>query len=361
MAGRHSARWLVPSWLLSLLVHGCLLLALAYTLHRPGSGRGLGIGDGEYVLQFSASSFLLGAPGDGSGLPPGEPEGGSGGQTQGEQASDADGREERAPLKSKFDERELKVDDQPPVALSLPDGAGPGTAPTAAPRAAALSALGGQSGGGTGISGRPGSGGVNGTGLGTGGGGGGRGGNGGGGGTSFFGARANGKRFVYVLDASGSMYEHSAIRVAKAELLASLAQLDIDQQFQVLFYNDRQFPMVAAGGKAQLFQASDINRNLASQFVTGILPDGGTRHMPAILEALNYAPDVIFFLTDAGLPGLYDKELDQIKRRNGGHTQIHAIEFGKFEQLKTDNFLKKLARQNGGTYVYRDITEFEKK
>jgi Ca-activated chloride channel family protein len=186
-------------------------------------------------------------------------------------------------------------------------------------------------------------------------------GQGGSGGTTFFGQKARGERFVYVLDASGSMYDYNAIGVAKAELLASLAQLVPAQQFQVIFYSEQVYPMIDPGGRAQMFTGTDANRTKASQFVRSIQPLEGTRHREALLEALNYSPDVIFFLTDAGEPRLDASDLDRIRRRNGGKCQIHSIEFGKGAALDIgNNFLKKLSRENGGGYSYRDITQFQK-
>ncbi|MGE5193829.1 MAG: hypothetical protein ACM3U2_15135, partial [Deltaproteobacteria bacterium] len=81
----------------------------------------------------------------------------------------------------------------------------------------------------------------------------------------------------------------------------------------------------------------------------------------ALLLALSYSPEVIFFLTDAGEPVLYPGDLEKIKKRNNGRSRIFSIEFGKGANLKTDNFLKKLARENGGAHAYRDVQEFRKK
>jgi hypothetical protein len=156
------------------------------------------------------------------------------------------------------------------------------------------------------------------------------------------------------------MYDYNAIAVAKAELLSSLEQLDATQQFQIIFYNEKCHPMRGVDGKEQVFWGSDTNRTLASQFIRNIHPDGGTRHVDALLAALAYTPEVIFFLTDAGEPILYPGDLEKIKKRNNGRSRIFTIEFGKGANLKADNFLKKLARENGGAHAYRDVQEFRK-
>lgn len=321
---RRLSAWSIPSWLLSLGLHAGFLLLLTFGLRERAPLGNPDAIEREVGIYFQNSE-------NGTGDFPAD------GFDRAATVVDSD-------LEPADAEESLSLDSTPPVPLELPTAGtpmiGPGVAAadddsaetaqpaakTGRPRAAE-----GQAGGSGG--GRP-------------------------GGTTFFGAKAEGGRFVYVLDASGSMLEHNAIRFAKSELLASLLQLEATQQFQIVFYNERNFPMVSAGGKAQLFWGTDVNRHLAKQFVSGVGPDGGTRHLPAILEALNYVPDVIFFLTDAGEPRLEAVDLDKIKRRNNGRTRIHVIEFGTGPPLKIDNFLQKLARQNGGSHVYRDVTQF---
>ncbi len=176
--------------------------------------------------------------------------------------------------------------------------------------------------------------------------------------TTFFDIAAKGNRFVYVLDRSGSMYDHGAIRVAKEELVVSLAALEQTQQFQVLFYNQGLLELTGSGDRPQMQWATDINRTLARQFISSVQPDGGTDHMPALKKALRYQPEHLFFLTDADQPALSARELNEIKTANNGRTAIHCVEFGKGPEIAADNFLKKLARENGGTYRYRDVTKF---
>jgi len=175
---------------------------------------------------------------------------------------------------------------------------------------------------------------------------------------SFLGVQAEGKTFVYVLDNSGSMSSYGAIQVAKTELLASLQNLHVEQKFQIIFYNTVAKEMTNRSRLPELFWATSRNRNYASQFIRGILPEGGTDHMPALRKALALNPDIIFFLTDADQPQLNAGQLNEIHRKCGGVTSIHCIEFGKGQEIIADNFLKRLARQNGGTYSYRDVTKF---
>ena len=177
--------------------------------------------------------------------------------------------------------------------------------------------------------------------------------------TTFFNIKDKGQRFVYVMDRSGSMSNHGAIRVAKAELVNSLEGLDATQQFQIIFYSNNHSTFQQSDGR-KMHWATDINRTMARQFITGVPTDGGTSHLPALKKALSFEPDVVYFLTDADEPQLTAKELDSVSRANRGGARIHCIEFGSGPKLKVsvENFLEKLSRFNDGTYHYRDVTKF---
>ncbi len=178
--------------------------------------------------------------------------------------------------------------------------------------------------------------------------------------TKFFNIREKGLRFVYVVDRSVSMTSHNAIRVAKAELMSSLQSLSADQQFQIIFYNISPTVM-HLGGDSQdtMYWASDVNRTLARQFISGITAELGTDHLPALRKALELKPDVVFFLTDAGQPALDSADRAKIRTLNAGRARIHCIEFGMGAELADErSFMEKLASENGGRYIYRDISEF---
>lgn len=183
-----------------------------------------------------------------------------------------------------------------------------------------------------------------------------RGGTDGGTSTEVFGITGVGTKFVYVFDRSGSMtnYEGRPLRAAKMELNRSLEDLDSVHQFQIIFYNERPSIFRPNPRKAELMWGETENKLLARQFVDRIKASGGTQHLEALQLALGMTPDVIFFLTDADQPKLTFGELQQVRRWNRG-TTIHAIEFGAGPQLGGDNFLMKLARQNGGQHAYVDV------
>ena len=173
-----------------------------------------------------------------------------------------------------------------------------------------------------------------------------------------FGVEGTGYKFVYVFDRSTSMggSGRNALMVAKSELMASLESLQETHQFQIIFYNDQQLEFNPSGQRGRLAFATERNRQRARQFIGGVVDAGSTEHEAALKLAIKYRPDVIFFLTDAAVPRLDADQLRTINRWASGIT-INAIEFGRGPKQEGDNFLTRLARQNGGQYDYHDITK----
>lgn len=176
--------------------------------------------------------------------------------------------------------------------------------------------------------------------------------------TSVFGLEGEGYKFVYVFDRSGSMggSGRSALSAARAELKASLESLGPTHQFQIIFYNDRPLVFALAGEEGRLVFGDEPNKAQAHRFIDHVTADGATDHLPALWMALELRPDVIFFLTDADEPSLSNAQLKKIVERNNGRTSINAIEFGLGPPLGRENFLMRLARENGGGHAYVDVT-----
>ena len=176
--------------------------------------------------------------------------------------------------------------------------------------------------------------------------------------TGIFGALGEGRKFAYVFDRSGSMDGHAGapLSAAKRELIASLNDLGQTQQFQIIFYNEQPRIFNPSGISGRLVFGTDQNKYLAQKFVGSITAFGNTRHEEALALALRMSPDVVFFLTDADEPRMTAAELARIARLNPGAT-INTIEFGYGTPLDRDNFLVKLAQQNGGTHVYVDVSK----
>lgn len=178
--------------------------------------------------------------------------------------------------------------------------------------------------------------------------------------TSLFGVQDAGRKFVYVLDRSHSMDDSSAMRRAKAELMASLENLDATQQFQVIFYNNEPLLLTSPNSESGMFRGIDTHRVDVERQLGAIRADGGTTHLNALEMALGFNADVIFFLTDADVPGISLRELEEIGRRNENGARIHCIEFGEGPNTplpgEPRNFLQQLSDESGGEYKYIDVT-----
>ncbi len=61
--------------------------------------------------------------------------------------------------------------------------------------------------------------------------------------TTFFGIRARGQFFIYVVDCSGSMVDDDRLTRATLELRHSVLSLHEPQKFEVIFYNHESIPM----------------------------------------------------------------------------------------------------------------------
>ncbi len=161
--------------------------------------------------------------------------------------------------------------------------------------------------------------------------------------TSFFGVKARGKLFAYVVDASGSMADSGRMLRAKQELRRSIQALQTPQRFVVIFYNDR--PMPLAGGLPLAANASSKSHLAAWLRTMG--PDGTTDPRSAMAMAIGLQPDAIFLLSDGEFPaGTAQSIID----RNTNQIPIHAIDLSGGS---AGGQLKQISSATGGQYAGR--------
>ena len=171
--------------------------------------------------------------------------------------------------------------------------------------------------------------------------------------TGVFGVTGIGNKFIYVFDRSGSM-EGAPLAAAKQEITKSLEDLGKINQFEIIFYNeflDIFHPAQNKDFAGKLFFATEENKSAAEKYMQKINASGATRHLDPLIKAISLKGDCIFFLTDGTEPRIDDNELFRIRRRNKGRATINVIQFGS-EVNVGDNWLKKLARENGGAYLF---------
>ena len=142
----------------------------------------------------------------------------------------------------------------------------------------------------------------------------------GGGGVGFFGTKAQGDSFVFVVDRSGSM-DGGRLTVAKQELNRAIGSLRPDQKFYVFFYNSGTDRMLSPASPDGLVFAIPEMRDQVRMWMRPILATGSTEPAESLLAALEMRPDVIFFLTDGKIPDDTDEVLrrEQLPRDGDSH------------------------------------------
>jgi hypothetical protein len=167
--------------------------------------------------------------------------------------------------------------------------------------------------------------------------------------TEFFGIGGYGQTFVYVVDASDSMNERGKFDRARYELLQSIEQLNSDQRYFVIFYNDSAYPMDADEPVfATQNQITDTVR-----WVNSAEANGGTHPLPALLYALSLRPDAIYFLSD----GQFDPSTIHVLKTRNRPTKrvqlrqipIHTI---SFVDRITIGLMRTIARNSGGQHRF---------
>jgi hypothetical protein len=174
-------------------------------------------------------------------------------------------------------------------------------------------------------------------------------------GTSMYGIPSKGKKFVYVIDRSSSMTD--VLVQAKNELMASLRRLDESQAFQVIFFNN--VPRELRHRRFDMFHGTEADRQVVEDQLASVSASGGTDRQLALKKALEFGPDVIYFLTDSEDEMTAAQREDILGQLRGA--QINCVEFGDgpavtgLDGKQVPNFLHKLAQRSKGGYQYVDI------
>jgi hypothetical protein len=160
---------------------------------------------------------------------------------------------------------------------------------------------------------------------------------------SFFGIRARGQCFVYVIDCSGSMFDEDRLDRAKDEVRRSVMRLREPQRFKVIFYNDEPIAMPGELGRS----ADVASKSQLLAWMRLIEPDGGTDPRSALALALALRPDAVFLLSDGEYPA---GTVEAIAQRNPRKVPIHCVDLSGGA---AGDQLQRIARDSGGQYASR--------
>lgn len=171
---------------------------------------------------------------------------------------------------------------------------------------------------------------------------------------SLLGIDTDQKRFVIVVDMSGSMEAYTNLMVRS--VLEILQPLDDSNDFAILGYSGlgstriMSFPRssrLLPASATNLRQAVDFTRSLASNF------GGSTPTHGALLRALQYPADAVILISDGapdGNPAQIVDDVTRLNRRLG--KEIHTVALGDYTSDRDlVLFLQELARRNDGDFV----------
>jgi len=165
------------------------------------------------------------------------------------------------------------------------------------------------------------------------------------GGRGFFGAGGDvdeARKIVYVVDRSGSMTD--SIDYVKFELKREIGELVEDKEFHVIFYSDGP-PMEMP--TRRLVNATERNKQLAFEFIDGIIARGETDPSEALKRAFGTKPELIYLLTD----GEFDRSIVGLVKQLNSNQQVTVHTIGFLYDIGA-TVLKQIADENNGNYKF---------
>jgi hypothetical protein len=175
------------------------------------------------------------------------------------------------------------------------------------------------------------------------------------GGAEFFGVHAAGTRFVFVVDSSRSMRGRKWATACR-ELLDSVARLNGQQSFYVIFFDVDTHPMFdRRKPERQLIPVTTSNQKRLKRWLPSIKLGVDTRPLEAMRLALRFKPDAIFLLSDGEFadPTRNFLLLENVREADDGSLEpqvpVHTVGFHSFAAQAV---LRPIAIENGGVYRF---------
>ena len=195
---------------------------------------------------------------------------------------------------------------------------------------------------------------------------------------TFFGTKASGRRFVFVVDRSTSMEYGSdnftsrelfnRYDVAKSELLGAIESLQPHQEFFVLMFAHNTVPMFGDVGiedsgedSFEMIPATTQNKGRFQNWLGGVGMGPGTDPRNAVEIAISMQPDAIFMLSD----GEFFSERRDARPKTKDIVNRH-IEEGTIVPINTVSLvveetipmMEGIARDSGGNFKFTTIMSY---
>lgn len=168
----------------------------------------------------------------------------------------------------------------------------------------------------------------------------------------FFGIEAQGSRFAFIVDVSGSM-QGERIASLKRALADSVIGLLEHSYFVIIPFSSDAVPLMGT----RWITASDRQKQSALSAISALTPSGGTNPIPAfeMVFDMKPRPDAIYFMTDGQLSAELEDRIvavvDRMNRSGDRRSQIHCISF-LVRDRQTESLMRRIARLSGGSYTH---------
>jgi hypothetical protein len=175
----------------------------------------------------------------------------------------------------------------------------------------------------------------------------------------FFGVKATGRRFVFIVDSSNSM-RGGKFDAAKEELKYSIRRLSKDQAFYIIFFDQNAERMLLPPDKEPPVLpvlATTANLNRVDKWIATVENQLRTDPYDAVKLAVEMVPDAIYLLTDGkftdrGRTERFLKSNNIVDDPVEGKRPKVVIHTLCFWQADGEDTLKAIAKDYGGTYRF---------
>ena len=174
-------------------------------------------------------------------------------------------------------------------------------------------------------------------------------------GAEFFGVKAAGTKFVFVVDCSMSMQGPKWLQ-ARQQLLQAVQHLGSEQYFYVIFFDrDSHLMFDPQEAEAELLPATEQNILRLRQWINSFRLGYDTEPFYSVRQALAFWPDAIYLLSDGEFS---DPTAAYLRRNNFKHVDgelrmpavaVHTIGLHNPGGRK---LLQRIARENRGTHRF---------
>jgi len=174
--------------------------------------------------------------------------------------------------------------------------------------------------------------------------------------TSLFGTQVEANRVLFVVDNSGGM-RRGELEMLIEELLRSVAAMSPKQQFYVLFYSDTVYPLFYPQPATEFVRATPENKERLQQWLGSVEFCIGNAVDQVIEAATRIRPEVVYLLTDGELQTT--KTGWKFKLLLGGTDRefaIHTIGLGTGNDTVAADQLQQVADANRGTFRAVEIS-----